>query len=105
MSPWFWIVPLAVGVGLLVWAWFWAARSSYGSGADIMAGFGVACVVLALIVGIVAGVLWYNRVECRNSAANLGTPYRWSVTAGCFVLVDGKWVPIDAVREFLDGTP
>lgn len=62
-------------------------------------------VVLGLVLGVVlflsavvGGVAWGDSVICRNKANTLDLPYRWSMSAGCNVRVDGQYIPIDQVR-------
>lgn len=62
-------------------------------------------VVLGLVLAaalflsaIVVGVTWGDRITCRNKADTIDLPYRWSMSAGCNVRVDGQYIPIDQVR-------
>ncbi len=61
---------------------------------------------LSLVAMITAPlVAWADRVTCRNIADNYGLRYRWSVSAGCFLDVDGRWIPRDQVRTVRGVTP
>jgi len=65
-------------------------------------GFCISVVLTLFAVGIPLFAT-SDRITCRNTAANLDLPYRWSFSAGCyFQLPDGSWWPSDNIRN-IDG--
>jgi len=58
-----------------------------------IAGFLALGLVLASVI-LPAAVI-SDSISCRNSAANLELPYRYSMSAGCYVKFHGQWIGID----------
>lgn len=65
-------------------------------------GWVVAIAVTLTVAGVVVSmswaVLWAAQKSCANTAEVLGIDYRWRVIGGCFLEVDGRFVPKDNYR-------
>lgn len=58
-------------------------------------GFTVATIVAVLAGGIGLGTAYGDQIICRNTAANRGVDYRWSMSAGCYFRYADRWVGSD----------
>lgn len=82
---------------------------SYGDVRIVWIILGFALALIALIVSIIIGTIalnrHYGRIACRNWATNAQRETKFRVLqpldgGTCFTLqLNGKWVPIDQVRE------
>jgi hypothetical protein len=56
---------------------------------------GIAAVLALLIAIIFPASVVVDAIGCRNKAANLELPHRFSISAGCYVQFHGQWIGID----------
>lgn len=56
------------------------------------------CALMALIALIVLACNSLAKIGCRDSAAVMGLEYKYGLTMGCMVKVDGRYFPLDAIR-------
>ena len=93
------LLMVAVGAGL-AYAAFWFNRLD-NERIDTTWRFGVALGAGIAAILLVAGSVIFpvtivsSKIICRNKAANLELPYRWSMSAGCYVKFHGQWIGID----------
>jgi len=45
------------------------------------------------------GVKTFNKYRCKNTAQIMGFEYRYSNVSGCFVKVNGEFIPADNYRK------
>jgi hypothetical protein len=78
-------------VGVVIAYW----RDSYGEYGWVALPiiFGMAFFIIGLLWGMQA----QSGVACKNTAAQYGLPYQYSVSTPCLVFDDGRWIDIDKV--------
>jgi hypothetical protein len=68
---------------------------------DFWYDWGGLIIIVLLIIGLLAGVLWLGQAVCSAMTANMGMSSSWGVMSGCRVQVaDQVWVPLDNYRFF-----
>ena len=56
----------------------------------------------AAFAAIIALVAMLDKATCYSKSSAMGLDSRWGVLTGCMVKVDGRYVPLDAIR-YVDG--
>ena len=54
-------------------------------------------VVVAVIAGVVFGVMKLEQAQCIAKTENMGFAHRWSWLGGCQIEVtEGQWIPLES---------
>lgn len=56
---------------------------------------GIPIIIAVVLAGwlLFKGATWIDRTQCRNTATNMQTEYRWSLSTGCMLQTqDGTYV-------------
>ena len=75
---------------------------------DVMPGWLFGGMVLLATVGLIGlggglSGIW-SRHECDVQGGGLGLETRWTYAGGCQVRDDGRWIPIEGYRFYLEET-
>jgi len=94
----FTVLLLAAGIGAAATArWFskldGPTETTWRFGVSL--GAGIAAIILLAGSIMFPTTVIASKIICRNKAANLELPYRWSISAGCYVKFHGQWIGID----------
>jgi len=92
IARWMFIGLVILGIVALVLWW----RYPYTD--DRSLAIGIACFVLgfcALAVGAMWAAVAADGVSCKNNAAEMGLPFKYSFSTSCKVYDDGRGIPID----------
>lgn len=54
--------------------------------------------LMTLIALLVLASNSLAKIGCRDSAAVMGLEYKYGLTMGCMVKVDGRYFPLEAIR-------
>lgn len=76
------------------------------SDGDVRFGWVLAGILSAALLGtaLIVGAIAYGpgRWSCRNTAQQMGLPWRWSITTDCLVQYRDHWVPLDKVTQLIN---
>jgi hypothetical protein len=61
----------------------------------------VALACILVFVTLACGILVIAEVSCTRRWEASGFQTRWGVMSGCLVKTGDRWIPDDALREFL----
>jgi hypothetical protein len=58
----------------------------------------VAASLLAVVLFFCAALWWIPSAKCNQTADVTGKPTQWRLLSGCYVKVDGRWIPVGSWR-------
>lgn len=61
----------------------------------------LALVVAAVCAPLVLSELWWANNECGDFGRQVGYPVKWSVWSGCYVHIEGQWVPQENFWQYV----
>ena len=55
---------------------------------------GIVVLMVGLIAGVISLAIWADRAVCRSVGSISAVETRWEVLPGCFVKIEGQWIPL-----------